>query len=415
MAGYIFLFGLYTNIAFIAGAATFPAVSALPGFLLLLPYYTAQFTWKRLIGIFSLPIIAALFSIFVPNEAGFFEKHLIACGQFLYSLGLGLMLFFHVRSYSRDALARFLVIAIPIYMALLAVEVLTPFKSVVIAYMDVYRGGYDYTILNRDVGIAGGHRPKFFTSETSYVSMTLTFAIGLYAWAAKGNSKYVKALGFFVAGLIIVRSPILLATPLLIAAVYMSDALNDQKLFNFTVVSAPFALVVAIGLFSLVLNVAQPLFEARLKGIQSGRDYSTTYRTYGSYAAGIAVANEYPLFGVGIGTHDTAAPIVQSVFAANGVPIAAVARDWRNSLANAFAYALIIFGYMGTIVLLGLSFWLITRLGAPLSLPFLAMFTVLALTFGAVYTPKFVCHTMLFAAFSATLSKSSSASRRQPG
>lgn len=398
MAASLFLFGIYTNVGFLSGQSTFPAVSAIPGFLLLLPFFHKQLLKPKLYIALSLPLILLALTVFSPYTYGAYIKRLVAAGQTLYSVCLGLLLYAYVSSHSREQIARFLKFAIPIYIGLLALEVLTPLKNVVIAYMDIYQfKAYDYTVANRDLGMAGGHRPKFFTSETSYVAMTLTFAIGLYAWTMKGRAKYIIALLYSAVGLIVVRSPILMAAPLLVAVDYGAQAWKDMALRRFSLVAFPLVSIVAALSFSGVLNFAQPYFEPRLRGIKSGDDYSTTYRTYGSYAAGIAVANEYPISGVGFGTQEIAAPIVQAVFVSYGVPIIAVAKDWRISLANAFAYSLIIFGYAGSLVVLFLALLWTRNVAGALDPVFLGLVLTLSLTFGAVYTPKYVCHWMIFA------------------
>lgn len=285
IAASLFLFGIYTNVGFLSGQSTFPAVSAVPGLLLLIPFFYKELSKPKIFIALSLPFILLALTVFSPYTNGAYIKRLIAAGQTLFSLGLGLVLYAYVSSHSREQISHFLKFAIPIYICLLALEVLTPLKNVVIAYMDIYQfTAYDYTVANRDLGIAGGHRPKFFTSETSYVAMTLTFAIGLYTWTMKGRGKYITALLYSAAGLAIVRSPILMAAPLLVAVDYGAQAWKDMALRRFSLVTAPLVSIVVALSFSGVLNIAQPHFEARLRGIQSGKDYSTTYRTYGSYA-----------------------------------------------------------------------------------------------------------------------------------
>ncbi len=398
-AAALFIFGIYTNVGIVSGQSTFPTVSALPGFILLIPFIYKQLLRPGLYAAFLLPALFMVITLFSPYTSGGYIKRLIASGQTTYSLCLGLLLYAYISSHSRDQIARFLKFAIPIYISLLALEVLTPLKNAVIGYMNVYQfTAYDYTIANRDNGIAGGHRPKLFTSETSYVAMTLTFAIGLYTWTMRGQTKYLTSIAYCIVGLAVVRSPILLAAPLLVAVDYSAQMWRDIALRRFSLVAAPIAAMIVAASFSGALNLAQPFFEARLRGIQSGQDYSTTYRTYGSYAAGIAVANEYPIAGVGIGTQDIAAPIVQAVFVSRGVPVLAVAKDWKISLANAFAYSLIIFGYAGSILIFSLALIWTRKVSGALDPVFLTLALTLSLTFGAVYTPKYICHWMIFAA-----------------
>lgn len=397
----LFIFGIYTNVGLMIGQATFPTISALPGFIILIPFFYQRILSPKLYAVLLLPAVFMFLTLFSPETSGGFVKRLTASGQATYSLILGILLYAYIASHSRDQIARFLKFALPIYISILALEVLTPLKGFAIEYMNVYQyTAYDYTVANRDIGIAGGHRPKFLTSETSYVAMTLTFAIGIYTWTMRGNAKYLMALIYCVVGLAVVRSPILLAAPLLVAVDYSAQFWRDMALRRISLIAAPIAVLVVAVSFSGVLNLAQPFFEARLRGIQSGQDYSTTYRTYGSYIAGIQVANKYPIGGVGIGTQDIAAPIVQSVFVSNGVPIVAVAKDWKISLANAFAYSLIIFGYAGSIIVFSLALIWTKKVSGALDPVFLTLALTLSLTYGAVYTPKYICHWMLFAAVS---------------
>jgi hypothetical protein len=140
------------------------------------------------------------------------------------------------------------------------------------------------------------------------------------------------------------------------------------------------------------------LIEGRWRSISSGADYSATYRTYGSYAVGISVANEHPIAGVGIGSMDLAKDTILRVQSQFRVPVAALIKEWRMSLNNAFAFTLVNFGYIGGVVIWALMFRLIRSLSGRLNLAFFGCLIVLSLTWGPIYAPKFFVFLMLFVA-----------------
>ncbi|MGA7676577.1 MAG: hypothetical protein WCA78_16210 [Rhizomicrobium sp.] len=395
----VFLFGIYTDIGIsVGGPSLFPMVSALPGFFLLLPIFGKKYFAPTYFFTALFPLLPLALALLGPSAPGATEKRLIAAGQLEYSLVLGMMMFWLVTSLSRERVAAILRFALPIYIALLVIEILTPLQSLMQEYLNICgQGGINYSVINRDIAIAGGYRPRFLTSETSYVAMCFTFMVGCYVWASSAATKTVTALFYTLIGTLVIRSPIVLSGLLFLTTDYSSQFIISARTRRAALWFIPTILLVGSVAIIIFIQAAAPYINARWEGIATGGDYSATYRTYGSLAAGIAVANRYPSFGLGIGTYYLALETIESVYISYGVPLTAIISDARGSLNNALAASLILFGYLGTAVMLTASGWALRKLTGRMQPQFIAMVLVLCAVDGAIYSPKFVVYLMLFA------------------
>jgi hypothetical protein len=402
----VFVLGVYTSVDISSDLGSFPMVSALPGIVLLAPIYRRQFLARAYWFSALFVLLPAVFGAFAPSFPGSEIRRLIACGQLFYSLTVGFLLFWIITESSRDRIFRFLSIAVPIYLALISLEVLTPLKDLVTAYSLVYRDvDVAQMVFERDLGIAGGYRPKFFTLETSYVAMTLAFAIGCYVWSGRTFKKYLFASLYTLAGLIAIRSPILLSGVLFMAIRLSVEVVRYKSVRQAAGSFLPFALFGGLLTIPLVYIAMEPVIEGRLTSVNEGADTSVIYRTYGALAAGVAVANAYPIAGVGIGSYDYAQPIIIEAYSNLGFSADDVIREWRSVVANAYGYILILFGYIGSAVIFSAVFYLLRLLAGPLSLSFFAMVLVLAQAYTPVYSPKFVAYVFIFAGLNSVLRK----------
>jgi hypothetical protein len=399
----VFFFGIYTDISRDTLLGPLPMVSAIPGLLLLLPLYARRYFSTSFLGALALVAVSVTLGLLAPYDPDLLVRRLLASAQLLYSLIIGFMAFWVIGSFNRGQLSRFIGIFVLGYLMLLVLEVLTPLKSLTWEYIDVYHtGGLEASIseaiMDRDVGLGGTHRPKLFTSETSYIGMAITFLIGIYTWLGAGPTKYVKATFYAIVALIVVRSPIILGVFFIISVGYIGDLMHSRAMRRSAAWLLPVIVIIGCAAGAILYSVLEPLIASRLSGMSSGADYSTTYRTYGAVAAGLAVANKYPFFGVGIGAIDLAEPIIKDVFLSFGVPARAVDQEWRIAMGNALGFGLVVLGYVGLLVVTYTSWIGLTSLTGRLSAMFIALVAVLCFANAAIYSPKFVTYIMIFAA-----------------
>lgn len=385
VGGAALFLGIYTEIPLTVGeSGSIPMVSALPGLLLLLIW---PGTWSLRLPVFIIfPSVAfsaiELCSIEKPDDL---NNCLNALSQFILAIMLGYVASNVLMKLGRQRVSKVVSFALPIFCILIVLEVTTPFKQLVTEYLNVYPREYDLlSMADRDRGM-GGYRPKLFTSETSYVGMSSVILIMAYAWLGEGRLKYVMALAYTLLLSALVRSPtILLALPILFVSIVTDRTAGRMRLF-YAAALVFFATFGGIGL----VTVGSEIIEARLQKVQSGADYSTTYRTYGAVAVGWEVARQYPLFGVGPGGINKAKDIIIATQMKNGVPEEAISKEWRVSIGNALGALLIYFGFFGAILVVSVSIVFVLTNVPPSRIPITAGLFFLCASYGAIYTPKF--------------------------
>lgn len=391
-------FGVYTNLPLIASGLAIPMFSAIPIAVIIVAIFWREFISKRLVWIILFSILVGSFSLLSPELTTYMPQRLLGWGQLLYSMILGLVVYTLTKNYSREAIGRFFLLAGIFGLFLCIIEVYSPLKDLVRSYSLLYGSeGITDSVLRRDSAM-GGYRPKLFTSETSYVAMALSYCIAIYTWSSKGTIKYLIAVSILLFSFLIVRSPTVLGAFAPIVAVFVTEFIRSPRVRTASFWMFPIILYAGIILFIINGDQISAVINQRLEGAQSGRDYSVTYRTYGSWAAGIAVANKYPLFGAGIASYDLVKDVIISTELSFGVPRSAVEAEWRMSLNNAPSNSLVVFGYLGSALLWVVALFGLKRLAGSLSLPLLALITILAMSDGAIYSPRFVVYIFLFSA-----------------
>lgn len=394
----VFALGCYTNLPIIIGEFSFPMASALPGFFLLLPYLWRRFFSTQFHSLMYFLLLPLCFSVFAPSLSELFGARLVGMGQLFYSLVLGFTAYSAVTCYPREKMSRIFLWLVVCLVILCIIERYTSLKSVVQSYAELYGGeGITDSVLTRDEGL-GGYRPKLFTSETSYVAMALSYGISCYVWSSTNSQKYMVGLVLLAASFLVLRSPTVLGCILPLAASFVEEIRVDKKSRAAAAWLVPSMLVVTILGGLIVGDRIADSISTRLEGARSGQDYSVTYRTYGSLAAGIASANEYPLFGVGLAGHILAKDLIIRTELSFGVPSKAIEREWRMSLNNAPANSLVVFGYLGSLVIWIFAIRGIRTLSLRVSPTLMAMIFILCISDGAIYSPRFVTYLFLFAA-----------------
>jgi hypothetical protein len=394
----LYFLGVYTNLPLSLGKTQFPMFSVVPGYLMGLWYF-----WNRLLT--RQTVAAGLFaglcfslSILAPALHEMLTTHLIGAGQLMFSLLMGLMAYWIITTYDRTQIARFSLIAAVIILFLSVVEIATPLRSAVKSYSLLYgTQGITDEVINRDIGQSGGYRPKLFTSETSYVAMAVSYILAVYVWTSPSPRKYLIGCGLLVSGLIILRSPTILGSGIAISVCFMLELVRSKRLRITSSWVFPLMLVMIAFVGLIAWDYLAFLFGQRVANVANGSDYSVTYRTYGSIASGLAVARAYPLFGVGLGAYDLVASIIINTEIQLGVPLQAIAVEWRSSLNNAPSNSLVVFGFLGSAIIWALAIGFIRRLANGITPVLFTLWLVLGLSDGAIYSPRYVIYVFIFA------------------
>ena len=77
--------------------------------------------------------------------------------------------------------------------------------------------------------------------------------------------------------------------------------------------------------------------------------------------------------------------------------VEAVEEEWRISIANAPAFILIDFGYLGSILFVGVAAFLVRKLCGPLNIMFIFLVSLLLLTYSAFYSPRTLVYVLALA------------------
>lgn len=382
-----------------------PMLSVLPAVAIGLFIFRARLLTVPTMYAFGIAVAVWSWSLMAPDLADFFLKRLVALGQFFYSILVGLVLFWTVSSYSSKSIVRFLNIALTIYIVLLVLELFTPFSKVIDAYMSVafaHDTTFQTIINNRDEGVGFGfRRPKMFLSETSHVAMWFSFMLGIKAFLDPSQRNLLPNLLIAVLGLGLIRSPIAGMGMLYVFLAYALNVTRNSEGGVRVFILAVFGLL----LLALLGFVEALVFSERLATASSGSDYSTTFRTYGSFYAAWAVAREHPLFGVGIGSIDLASKPVINSFLSLQIPAYIVIASWRDQIQNLFAALVVYLGWPGA-ALAGVAvvgYW--RAIAGRLEYPFWALFALMSCTYSAFYSPKFMVFIYLFLAVNAVYSR----------
>ncbi|NWF44263.1 hypothetical protein F3K02_03200 [Hydrogenophaga sp. D2P1] len=392
-----FLIGCYVNIPY----GPFPMVSALPFALIGVFIFLPRLGRRQFLAAFGIAVGVFLLSNMAPEPSSFFGTRLLAFFQYVYSIVIGLTLYWTITSFERKQIARFSKFAIIFLLIGGTIEITTGLSSVMDSLMAYFYSLGDYIdiVNNRDVGIGFGfRRPKFFTAETSYFALAYCFLVCAFAWLSEDRRRYALALVFGVLGVLVARSPIPVFSLVFVGllAIFESSKSRSGTRVNALIIG----MVVALPAMALGYTLLQTLFETRLQTISSGDDYSVIYRTYGSLYAALAVLAKNPLFGVGIGSIDLAFTPLTETYLSLDIPASSVFYEWRFQIQNLPSALAIYLGVIGTTYYLVSTSIYVRFLIGPIRWPTIFLFFILSVTEAAFYSPRFNTYLFLTLAIS---------------
>ncbi len=288
-----------------------------------------------------------------PEPVVMFSERFKALLFFVYSLVVAYALYLELTAWRRRELSAALGLVLVFLIVGVALELWTPLRAV----SDAFRSEF-FSVLDprnsdaREQLIAGGLRPKFFTSETSHLAKW--FLLGLAAWlaASRGPGRYLRFLLAAGAGAALIRSPITLGG---LAVIVMALLYIDQErgvsglLRRGDVRRLVLFAVVGLGAAVLVAAIGGTFLRGRLLRLVSGQDFSTLIRLVAPVFVAERVLTVYPLFGVGLGGNELLLTPVKESFVSLGIPLSSFAAEENliQKVTNAFWLHWIYLGLAG--------------------------------------------------------------------
>jgi hypothetical protein len=263
--------------------------------------------------------IAALFGVlllyclsaFVAPDIDHLAKRFTGLTQFVYSFLIAYAMFMTVTAARRETLSRFFLTFCIVLLVGCALERYAGLRPISDAVRGVLysRGLYDADL--RDQLLYGAIRPKFFASEPSAVTFSLTL-FG-FAWFMTSRSRY-RLPGFLAlagASQIVAPGPTTLLSLVLVGAAYVllpddTGRINQARRWG--------GLLVAALLVLLALQFGADLYSARLARIENNNDPSFFFRVIGPALVGIQVLQHYFFAGIGLTSEDYMGPMILNIF-----------------------------------------------------------------------------------------------------
>jgi hypothetical protein len=284
--------------------------------------------------------------------------------QLFASLLVGLGFFFALKSTERIALRR---LFLTFWAVLIVVGLLENYAGLRPAMQDLvanlYGGSprYIYDAATRDLDIYGKIRPLVFTTEPSFVAISLALAT-FQVFAIDLAGRPLFSLGRAVAMLVIsywVEPSLIYGFAWVVVVIWFFTQMAPAYRIATILAALLVAAVVVVALLQADGGLAKTI-------IDHSRDGSFFGRVIAPTMAGLKVLTHYPFFGVGVGNEDAAYPAIFDVWSATG----AFSRfPWYGELTaaglltNPFWWHWIYFGLVGGVLFIALLWLLLGSMG----------------------------------------------------
>ncbi|WP_143149541.1 hypothetical protein [Rhodothermus profundi] len=345
-----FLIGLHANPFEMWQPIPFLLSMFAGGFLLLLH---AESIPKKEIKWISVFLLMALISTILAPRPEYLLARIRSLSYLVASVLIAFALYIELKRWPRKTLARWAGGAALILLVGATLEVVfEPVKTASDAYRFInFR--LPYANDERDLLYHGAIRPKFFSSEPSYLGKH--FAVMLICWLFATNQKG-RFLLFMLATAIavfVMRSPTLLLLPIA-AALYLVSSFKRGKgilKINFKLL---LGIVAAITVVVVYIILFWDVIGTRLAQIVSGEDQSTAVRLIISFAIIPKLLVFNPVTGIGVGGAEAFAEdvILESYSGIALIRQMAAAGRLEYLIMNSIAQFIITFGLLGGAVAL---------------------------------------------------------------
>ncbi|MCG8440876.1 MAG: hypothetical protein MI723_03615, partial [Caulobacterales bacterium] len=346
---YLAIFGLYSDVYIDLGAQIIPNVLGMAAAICLIALHAGRLVRSEVSALLLVWGVSLIGIIATPDFSQLFVPRVSGSIQFLYSLIVGFGLVLELRTWSA---ATFRITFKCIFWIIIVgsiIEILTPLKSVVQWYSNVYSTPITESKTMRDIAIAGFYRPKFFTSEVSHVSKAVVVFITAIYITRPTLAEGVRLAIWLTIAAIIIRSPIVFLGFPLLWIVYTFVRMPGSGGSAIAIRGIVSTLLLVAGGFAVAAG-GYLLLSDRLEAIATGQDFSTTIRLSAGVVIGFRTAFEFPLFGVGFGGLGAAQDIMQTTFIQLGVPAAIALLEWEQLVNNAIGSHFLYLGFGGLFI-----------------------------------------------------------------
>lgn len=394
------LAGLHVDVSFRLDLGSVPNVIAAPFGLLLfvanLPTI-ARATVSWLVGLTTLYVVSAVYAVGLKGAQ---PDAVAAVGLMLYSLVIGLGIYFAMLKLTMKQIRRSAWFVVILLLVIALLEVATPLRQLAIAFSAIYGTEAD---LNRDVIVYGGYRPRVLTSEPSHAAISFALAMGAWVFTLRRWTwvELSKAGAVTLVALVLIRSPFVILPAMMVGVRLLLWPETNRRETRGQLAGRLAALLVgSIAALSLAGAVLGIVFADRISSFDPRSDWSVTVRTYGALLASWSAATTHWLFGTGIANFEAARFELAYTYRQLGVPSYVTETDLLEvSINNAPSVLLIFFGFVGSIVYLFIWGGLLRSLapGAPRTVIW-SLVVIVGLAYSAIYSPGLVSTTFLLMA-----------------
>jgi hypothetical protein len=252
-------------------------------------------------------LAAALASVFSSAADDNLVGVLLGFINVAYSVLVGYAFYLELRNWDAKSLNRLFLCLVFILITGAALEVAGPLRGISDAVRaHIFVDDLLYVSSERDVGMLGFVRPKFFTLEPSYLGITISFLVLLGVLTAESLITVMVYFGLLAAALGVVGSPTIVLGGILAGVAWVlkpsrTVARKNGRLRQVGSRNIFMILVLMAGLVAIVIAVAAILLGERFEAMLTGRDGSFNIRFYGSFLITLEILKVDPVFGMGPG------------------------------------------------------------------------------------------------------------------
>ncbi len=390
----LYLVGLYTFIPlYLAPSVPVPAFMAGVAGWILVARNARAAQARHVLPLAGFLAVAALTVLFAPEAGRLLAERLKGLVYLGYSLAIGYGVFLEMERWSVPRMRRVWAVAAGLVIAGAALELFTPVGALSDAVREaVFREGL-YVGDLRDETIAGMERPKFFTSEPSFVAIFVLGSTLNWLILGSGGRRYGIFLLVNAFAMVVIRSPILLLA--LPSALFV--ALSESPPRPGRWVRTPWRvrrgtlmLLSVGGVAFLVVSVSlATVFQARLGRVVGGQDHSVLMRVAIPPLIAARTVMRSPAWGAGVSGVEAIEGDILAVYAIQGINTDHM-DDVLDNTVNMFWLHWINLGLVGGLLVAGCLVVLSWRIVPPRGrLPFWLIVGVLSQTMGGYVGARF--------------------------
>ncbi len=278
---------------------------------------------------------------FSPNPGGFLGEHILSLILLCVSLLAAFGLYLELKSLGRTRLTRLALWSAFAVILLATIEVYTPLRQVSDGVRNVlYAGNFIYDSDARDLSFAGGIRPKVFTQEPSHPARFVSVMLVAYVLTSRSRRRWVAAIGLWLVGAYIMRSPSLLLAPAILGALF-----GHRQFASARPARQMVAALLMIATLAAAPTIGRHVPNERINAIATGEDVSALKRLFGPAKIAVGSMRAHPFGGAGIGGRELVQDIVLDAYDSYPQIWLAEIRDdtgytgWGNAFFEMFTYS----------------------------------------------------------------------------